>query len=99
MSVREDHNDDDDDDDDDDDNFFNPRQVTNNNIASLTDFGEAVATNPEKVIFSYNLNCLFPKAEINFNELNTETNQIPIPNHESIMNELNRVKIPVEFFY
>ena len=47
FNREDNHNDDNDDDDD----FFNPRRVTNKNIASSTSFGEAVAANPEKVVF------------------------------------------------
>ena len=93
MSVREDV-DDDDGDDDDNNNFFNPRQPTKNNVASATNFGEAVAIKPEEIVISENLNHLFPKAKEIFNEPKVETNEIPLPNYETIMREFNEGEIP-----
>ena len=76
---------------DDDDDFINRRP--NNPAAAAAvarDFGQAVAIKPD------NLNYLFPKAEQVFNEPEPVKNEIPIPNYEGIIKEINKGEIPIE---
>ena len=90
MSVRED-NDDYDDDDDDNNNdkkmIFLPIQT---NIRTSTDFGDVVAIKPQKIVFSDDLNRLFPKADEIFSEAKPKTNEILIPNYETMLSEIDK---------
>ena len=64
--------------------------------AAAADSGKTVTIKPEKIVISDNLNHLFRKAEQTFNEPKPLENEIPIPNYESIIKEINKGEIPIE---
>ena len=83
--------------DDDNDDFFDARPDNAGAVAAaVTDFGEAVATKPEKIVVSDNLNRLFLKTEQIFNEPEPVKNEISTSNYESKIKEINKGEIPIE---
>lgn len=61
-------------------------------VEEISEVEEIIAKNEEKINFSEKLNSLFPAAE-EIIQQDHEIEELPIPNHEKIMEDLNNGKI------
>ena len=87
MSVKDDN---------DDDDGYDFVDANDDDDYSSTNFDKLEAVKPKKIVFSEDLNKLFPKAEEVFNKEEKIKNEIALLNYNNIMKELNRSQIPLK---